>query len=79
MRGLCLQDGPLGVRFADYISVFPAGLTAAATWDRDLIYARANALGQEHHDKGVDVLLGPVSGPLGRFANGGRNWEGFSS
>jgi beta-glucosidase len=78
MRGLCLQDGPLGVRFGDYVSVFPAGLTAAATWDRELIYARANALAQEHHDKGVDVLLAPVSGPIGRFATGGRNWEGFS-
>lgn len=23
-------------------------------------------------------MLGPVAGPLGRHANGGRNWEGFS-
>lgn len=24
--GMCIQDGPLGVRFADYASVFPAGI-----------------------------------------------------
>lgn len=27
---------------------------------------------------GVDMQLGPVAGPLGRAALGGRNWEGFS-
>lgn len=29
--GLCLQDGPLGVRLADRVSAFPAGMNAAAT------------------------------------------------
>lgn len=24
-------------------------------------------------------MLGPVVGPLGRVATGGRNWEGFSN
>lgn len=33
----------------------------------------------EFKKKGVNVLLGPVVGPLGRIALGGRNWEGFSS
>ncbi|MCJ1407732.1 hypothetical protein MMC19_001803 [Ptychographa xylographoides] len=35
-------------------------------------------MGAEHRDKGVDMQLGPVSGPLGRAPEGGRNWEGFS-
>lgn len=35
-------------------------------------------MGAEHRDKGVDVQLGPVPGPLGRSPDGGRNWEGFS-
>ena len=30
--GLCLEDSPLGVRFADRVSVFPAGVNTAATW-----------------------------------------------
>ena len=29
--------------------------------------------------KGVNVMLGPAIGPLGRMPAGGRNWEGFSS
>lgn len=50
----------------------------AATWDRSLAYQRGNAMGSEHRDKGVDVQLGPVAGPLGRKPDGGRNWEGFA-
>ena len=61
---------------ADYNSVFPAGGTIAATWDRNLIYQRGFDMGSEHKGKGVDVQLGPVVGPLGRAPEGGRNWEG---
>lgn len=49
----CLQDGPAGVRPVHGVSQFPAGLTTAATWDRDLIYARAAAMGQEFYDQGI--------------------------
>jgi beta-glucosidase-like glycosyl hydrolase len=35
-------------------------------------------MGSEFKAKGAHVILGPVSGPLGRVALGGRNWEGFS-
>ena len=35
-------------------------------------------MGAEHAGKGSDVQLGPVSGPIGRAPEGGRNWEGFS-
>lgn len=45
-NGLCLQDGPLAIRQADYVSVFPAGLTAAASFDKDLIYSRGWSQGQ---------------------------------
>ncbi|KAL1901255.1 beta-glucosidase [Ceratocystis pirilliformis] len=78
MRGLCLQDSPVGVRMADYVSVFPSGQVAAATFDRSLIFKRGEAIGREHRAKGIDVMLGPVAGPLGRTPTGGRNWEGFS-
>ena len=47
--------------------------------DEDLIYARANAMGEEAKAKGIQVLLGPCVGPLGREPQGGRNWEGFGS
>ncbi|THZ08588.1 putative beta-glucosidase [Aureobasidium pullulans] len=76
--GLCLQDGPLSIRQATFASVFPAGLTAASSWDRDLIRQRGEYLGAEFRDKGAHVALAPVAGPLGRSADAGRGWEGFS-
>ncbi len=40
---LQLQDGPLGIRFADNITAFPAGITVGATWNRQLMFARGKA------------------------------------
>ncbi|KAK4032900.1 beta-glucosidase [Parachaetomium inaequale] len=60
-RGLCLEDGPLGVRNST----------------RRLMRLRGEAIGAEFRGKGIDVMLGPASGPLGRVPQGGRNWEGF--
>ena len=76
---LCLQDGPLGIRFADHSTAFPAGLTIGATWNRDLMQQRGAAHGKEARGKGINVLLGPSMGPIGRHPAGGRNWEGFGS
>ncbi|KAK5217525.1 hypothetical protein LTR72_009642 [Exophiala xenobiotica] len=76
--GLCLQDGPLAIRQATYASVFPAGLTTAASWDKSLMLLRGMYMGAEFKGKGSHVALGPVVAPLGRAAYGGRNWEGFS-
>ncbi|KAF2116750.1 glycosyl hydrolase family 3 N terminal domain-containing protein [Lophiotrema nucula] len=76
---LCLQDGPLGLRFADNSTAFPAGITVGATWNKDLMYQRGRAHGKEARGKGIHVLLGPAMGPLGRMPAGGRNWEGFGS
>jgi beta-glucosidase len=77
--GLCLHDGPMAIRVADYASVFSAGISAGATWDRDIMYERGHAMGLEFKGKGAHVALSPVAGPLGRSAYAGRNWEGFSS
>ncbi|KAL4945098.1 putative beta-glucosidase E [Aspergillus oleicola] len=76
---LCLQDGPLGIRYADHISAFPAGITTGATWNRDLMRQRGAAIGLESRLKGVNVILGPSMGALGMMPAGGRNWEGFGS
>ncbi|KAK6434222.1 hypothetical protein LTR95_009592 [Oleoguttula sp. CCFEE 5521] len=77
-NGICLQDGPLAIREADYASVFPAGLTVAASWDKNLAHVRGADMAAEFKGKGSHVALGPVAGPLGRSGYGGRNWEGFS-
>ncbi|KAH7378370.1 avenacinase [Phaeosphaeria sp. MPI-PUGE-AT-0046c] len=76
--GLCLQDGPLAIRQAIDASVYPAGLTVAAAWDRSLARQRGASMATEFREKGSHVALGPVVGPLGRSPFGGRNWEGFS-
>ncbi|CAL3964401.1 unnamed protein product [Diplocarpon coronariae] len=77
--GLALQDGPLGLRFADNATAFPAGVTVGATFNKELMYLRGKAHGEEARLKGINVLLGPCVGPLGRMPAGGRNWEGFGA
>ncbi|KAI9697375.1 MAG: hypothetical protein M1836_004653 [Candelina mexicana] len=76
---LCLQDGPLGLRFTDHSTAFPAGITTGATWNKDLLYKRGRAHGLEARLKGINILIAPCMGPLGRMPAGGRNWEGFGS
>jgi len=76
---LALQDGPLGLRFADNATAFPAGITVGATWNKELMYLRGKAHGKEARLKGINVLLGPCVGPIGRMPAGGRNWEGFGA
>ncbi|KAK0208537.1 glycoside hydrolase family 3 protein [Desarmillaria ectypa] len=74
--GLCLEDSPLGVRFADKVSAFPAAINAAATFNRTLIRQRGVAMGQEFRGKGIHVVLGPMMNTM-RAPAAGRNWEGF--
>lgn len=52
------------------------GTDAAVRFDKDLMYARGYAMGEEFKGKGVNVALGPMTN-MGRVAAGGRNWEGF--
>jgi len=74
---LCLQDGPLGIRFGTGVTAFTPGIMAASTWDTELMRQRGQYMGAEAKSCGVHVLLGPVGGPLGKVPQGGRNWEGF--
>lgn len=74
--GLCLQDSPLGVRFAYNVSGGIPGVNVAATFDKSLASARATAMGVEFREKGVNVQLGPDVN-MARVPEAGRNWEGF--
>ncbi|KAK8097437.1 beta-glucosidase [Apiospora sp. TS-2023a] len=76
--GMCLHDAGNGVRATDFVSSFPSAIHAGASWDKNLTHQRALYMGKEFKAKGVNVLLGPNAGPLGRSPLGGRNWEGFS-
>ena len=79
LPALCFYDGPDGVRGQEFVSAFPAGIHVAATFDPDLMHRFGRALGDEFYGRGINVALGPVAGPLGRIARGGRNWEGLSN
>ncbi|KAI8138617.1 glycoside hydrolase superfamily [Fennellomyces sp. T-0311] len=73
---LCLQDGPLGIRFADNVTAGVAGITAASSWDKKAIRDRGMYMGKEFRNKGIHVQLGP-SVDLLRGPHAGRIWEGF--
>ncbi|GFF67325.1 probable beta-glucosidase M [Aspergillus lentulus] len=77
--GLCVSDAGNGLRGTDYVSSWPSGLHVGASWNKALAKQRAIHMASEFRKKGVNVILGPVVGPLGRVAEAGRNWEGFSN
>ncbi|KAJ6041364.1 uncharacterized protein N7446_010747 [Penicillium canescens] len=77
--GICLQDAGNGVRGTDMVNSYASGIHVGASWNQQLAYDRAKEMGREFKRKGVNVALGPVVGPLGRIARGGRNWEGFGN
>lgn len=79
IAAFCISDAPDGIRGQEFVSAFPAGIHVASTFDQDLMYKYGVALGEEYYAKGINVALGPVAGPLGRMARGGRNWEGLSN
>ncbi|OJJ80818.1 beta-glucosidase [Aspergillus glaucus CBS 516.65] len=76
--GLCVTDAGNGVRGTDYVNAWSSGMHVGASWNKRLARQRAIHLGYEYRQKGVNVALSPVVGPIGRVAEGGRNWEGFS-
>lgn len=77
--GMCFADGPSGTRATERVNGYAAGVSTGASWNRTLARARGRAMGAEARQKGVNVLLGPSVGALGRTATAGRNWEAFSS
>ncbi|WPG99275.1 Hypothetical protein R9X50_00208800 [Acrodontium crateriforme] len=77
--GFCLHDAGNGVRNTDGVNAYASGLHVGATWNTSLAYERAVFMGAEFKRKGVNVALGPVVGPIGRIAEGGRNWEAFAA
>ncbi|OCF55403.1 beta-glucosidase [Kwoniella mangroviensis CBS 10435] len=74
--GLCLMDSPSGIRLTDGNSAFEAGVNVASTFDKDLMYARGYAMGQEFKGKGAHIALAPMTN-MYRLPAAGRNWEGF--
>lgn len=79
-HGLRCQKGAadmLGVNNSEPATCFPTAVTAAATWDAELIAKEGKAIGEEGLSLGVDVVLGPGVN-IKRDPRCGRNFEYFS-
>ncbi len=82
LRAMVTSDGPNGVRGTTKderrpSACLPCPSALGATWDSDLVYGVAAALGSEARSKGVDVLLAPTVN-LVRTPLGGRGFEFFA-
>ncbi len=72
---ILLADGPQGLRHhAPHSTLFPAGILAAATWNRDMVNRYGESLGDDARARGVGILLGPGVN-IYRSPLCGRNYE----
>jgi beta-glucosidase len=76
LPALTLQDGPAGVAVFRGVTAFPAPITLAASWNRELVQRYGAAMAAEERGKGVMIQLGPMMN-LARAPQGGRIAEGF--
>lgn len=77
-KGLVTGDGGAGVNMQFYVSAFSMPAATTMTWNRTLIEAQFKATGEEFYGMGINLIDGPVVGPLGRNPLGGRLPEAFS-
>ncbi|ORX49362.1 beta-glucosidase [Piromyces finnis] len=76
-KGLCLQDGPAGVRFAEGSATsWQAAINTASTFDRDLYYKVGAAQGNEFYQRGINAALSPAMN-IQRAPASGRIWESY--
>jgi beta-glucosidase len=74
---LRLADGRAGVgNEATYVTLLPAPIAAAASWDTALIHAYGQVLGDEEWRKGTNVSLAP-SIDVVRVPEWGRTFESY--
>jgi beta-glucosidase len=76
-RGMCLQDGPAGVRASTSTQSWQAQINTASTFNRTLWTEYGKAYGNEFRAKGINVALGPAMNIL-RSPIAGRIWESYS-
>ena len=75
-EGICLHDGPAGVRYSKNTQSWQAGINTAATFNKTLMYEVGKAQGKEFREKGVHIALSPAIN-IQRNPQAGRIWENF--
>ena len=76
-KGMCLQDGPAGIRFVKGTSIsWQAALNTASTFNKTLMYLVGKAQGEENKEKGINAFLSPCVNIM-RTPQAGRVWEAF--
>ena len=71
-----MADGPQGVRNKTISTLYPAGIAAAASFNREAVYNMGKGIGQDARARGVGIMLGPGVN-IYRSAHNGRNFEYF--
>jgi beta-glucosidase len=69
-----MADGPVGVRNPGPSTSFPASITLAASFDKELARKVGDAIGCEARSKNVHIMLGPAMN-IHRAPFCGRNFE----
>jgi beta-glucosidase len=79
LTALEFLDLSMGLQDYYYVSAFSQSSALAMTWDKEAFCAQAKAVATEFYLKGIQVVNGPTSQPLGRTPWGGRLVETFGS
>jgi beta-glucosidase len=69
-----MADGPVGVRNPGPSTAFPASITLAASFDKEIAQKVGDAIGSEARAKNVHIMLGPAMN-IHRAPFCGRNFE----